>query len=185
MTETKHETPPRRRGKSITIERVYAHPVSRVWHALTDRAALAEWLMENDFEPRVGHEFTFRTDPGPGFDGIVRCEVLELDPEHRLVYSWKGGPLDTVITYTVESVEGGTRLRIVHEGFEGLRARLVRMLLRAGLRSMLRKKLPALLDRLGGGGSESPSTEVDCPKRWRWFAAVLQPFVGRQGRSPE
>ena len=29
------------------------------------------WLMDNDFEPVVGHRFTFRTEPTRGFDGIV------------------------------------------------------------------------------------------------------------------
>lgn len=30
----------------------------------------------NDFEPRIGHRFQFRTEPAPGFDGVVNCEVL-------------------------------------------------------------------------------------------------------------
>ena len=59
---------------------VYPHPVDRVWAALTSSEALAAWLMPNDFEPVVGHRFTFRTKPAAGFDGMVRCEVLELDP---------------------------------------------------------------------------------------------------------
>ena len=47
-------------------------------------------------------------------------------PNKRLAYSWKGGhhgnagygaPLDTVVTFTLERAEGGTRLRLVHSGF--------------------------------------------------------------------
>jgi uncharacterized protein YndB with AHSA1/START domain len=52
--------------------------------------------------------------------------VLEVIPNQRLVYSWKGGheqnigygaPLDTVVTFTLATVENGTRLRAVHSGF--------------------------------------------------------------------
>ena len=50
-----------------------AQPRELVWRALTDRATLAEWMFPNDFEPRVGHRFTFRVPPNPaaGFDGLV------------------------------------------------------------------------------------------------------------------
>jgi len=37
---------------------------------------MADWLMPNDFQPRLGHKFQFRTKPAPGFDGIVNCEVV-------------------------------------------------------------------------------------------------------------
>jgi uncharacterized protein YndB with AHSA1/START domain len=50
---------------------VYPHPIDQVWAALTSSAALAAWLMPNDFQPEVGHTFTFTTKPAPGFDGIV------------------------------------------------------------------------------------------------------------------
>jgi uncharacterized protein YndB with AHSA1/START domain len=54
--------------RDVRLERVYLHPPELVWRALTDREVLAEWLMPNDFAPVVGHTFTMRTDPGPGFD---------------------------------------------------------------------------------------------------------------------
>ena len=47
------------------------------------RELLAEWLFPNDFEPRVGHQFTFRVPANPkmNFEGLtVRCQVLECDP---------------------------------------------------------------------------------------------------------
>ena len=69
--------------------------------ALTDRAALAAWLMPNDFLPEVGHRFAFRTKPAPGFDGTVHCEVLTVDPPRELAYSWVGGGIDTVVRFTL------------------------------------------------------------------------------------
>ncbi|WTJ96518.1 SRPBCC domain-containing protein [Streptomyces sp. NBC_01537] len=73
---------------------------------------MARWLMPNDFQPVVGHRFTFRTEPRPqqGFDGIVHCEVLELAPQRRLRIAWRGGRLDTTVTWTLEPEGRGTRL---------------------------------------------------------------------------
>ena len=59
-------------------------------------------------------------------DGVVHCEVLEVEPNRRLVYSWKGGSddnpkygsrLDSVVTWTLALEKGGTRLHLVHAGF--------------------------------------------------------------------
>ena len=65
-------------AKSIKVDREYDAPVEAVWAALTDKAALSEWLMPCNFEPILGFEFEFRTKPSPGFDGIVSCKVLEI-----------------------------------------------------------------------------------------------------------
>ena len=48
-------------------------PSEQVWRAITDSATLAEWMFPNDFEPRVGHRFTFRVPGNPkvNFDGLV------------------------------------------------------------------------------------------------------------------
>lgn len=88
---------------------------------------LSQWLMENDIQPTVGHRFNFRAKPMGDWDGIVYCEVLEVDEPNRLVYSWKGGSgknenyghlLDTTVTWTLTpTVTGGTKLSLVHFGF--------------------------------------------------------------------
>jgi len=77
-----------------------------------------EWMYPNDFEPRVGHHFTFRMPANPkfGFDGIVRCEVLECEPPSRLAYSWSGGP--GVVSYRLEPDGDGTRVFFEHSGFD-------------------------------------------------------------------
>ena len=98
-------------------------PREQVWRALTDSATLAEWLHPNDFEPRVGHQFTFRVPANPkvGFDGlIVHCEVLECQPPHRLTFSWTaGGPVvDTRVSFQLEPDGDGTRLVFEHSGFD-------------------------------------------------------------------
>lgn len=98
-------------------------PPERVWQAIADRTALAEWMYPNDFEPRVGHQFTFRVPPKPevGFDGlVVRCKVLECTPPSRLVFSWSvDGPVaNTQVSFQLEPDGDGTRLFFEHSGFD-------------------------------------------------------------------
>lgn len=95
----------------------------RVWRALATRAALADWMYPNDFEPRVGHHFTFRVPANPkvGFDGlVVHCEVVECEPPRRLVFSWSvGGPVvDTRVSFRLEPDGDGTRIHFEHAGFD-------------------------------------------------------------------
>ncbi|HVY40017.1 MAG TPA: SRPBCC domain-containing protein [Polyangia bacterium] len=121
------ETATVERTKSIVVEYEIQRPPAAVWRALTEPQLLARWLMENDIRPEVGHRFTFRAPPIPGWDGVVHCEVLEVDPPRRLRYSWRGGSddlqgygtrIDTVVTWTLAATPGGgTWLRLEHAGF--------------------------------------------------------------------
>ena len=133
--------------RAIVLSAVYPHPPEKVWRALTTRAALERWLMPNDFEPRVGHRFQFRTTPAPGFDGIVHCEVVTLDPPRTLAFTWKGGGIDTVVTFTLRPEGEGTALEFEQAGFEGARGLFVRSLLGNGWKGMLLRKLPAEIER--------------------------------------
>ena len=151
----------------------YPHPVDRVWEALTSSDALAAWLMPNDFKPVLGHRFTLRTRPAPGFDGIVRCEVLELDPPRRMVWSWAGGNIDTTVTWTLDQTsDGGTRLRMHQVGFHGLGAQLTRRILAGGYPRILGQRLPAYLDRAAGQAATSAS--ADCAQGWRSYLGIFR-----------
>jgi uncharacterized protein YndB with AHSA1/START domain len=142
---------------AIEIEIDYPHPPARVWRALTDRAALARWLMPNDFVPRLGHAFTFRASDAEGWSGVVDCRVVALEEPRRLAYTWHSGPLpETLVTFTLEPSATGTRLRLVHSGFAvgGPQALTIRDILASGWNSrLLREALPALLDALRSEGS--------------------------------
>ena len=130
------------------MTRTLGYPREMVWHALTDSAQLAAWLMPNDFRPEIGHRFTFRTKPAPGFDGTVHCEVLELSPPERLVIRWQGGALDTRVSFHLAEAGGGTLLTLRHTGFGGLSNVIARIALGFGWKDLLARKLPGHLSAL-------------------------------------
>jgi len=114
--------------RKIVVDQVFPHTLDVVWKTLTTPALMGRWLrMEpKGFEPKVGTRFTYQTTPAGQWDGVIRCEVLEVIARERLAYAWKGGHednvgygslLDTVVTFTLSAVETGTRLRLVHSGF--------------------------------------------------------------------
>lgn len=115
------------------------HSPDKVWQYLTEPQLLAQWLMENDFKPIVGHSFQFRTKPIVkfGFDGIVNCEVLEVVPKKRLSYTWKGGSggkvsLDSKVTWTLTPKDDGTELLLAHTGFKGLKNFFASIVMQSG-----------------------------------------------------
>jgi uncharacterized protein YndB with AHSA1/START domain len=103
--------------RTLIIEREMPHPPEKIWRALTEGPLIAEWLMSNDFKPEVGHRFTFRATPAPGWNGIIESEVLVVEPPSRLVYSWGALGLDSAVTFTLTPTGEGTRLRMEHSGF--------------------------------------------------------------------
>lgn len=135
--------------RDIVIEQTLPFPREMVWEALTDSDQLAAWLMPNDFRPEVGHSFTFRTKPAPGFDGIVQSTVKVLEAPVRLVLTWTGGGIDTIVSFELEDEGHATHLRLTHSGFKGLSAIMPRLVLGSGWKSLIRKKLLDFLARIG------------------------------------
>ena len=114
--------------RSIVVEVVFPHAAAVIWKALTDGDLISRFLMPPiGFAPVPGTRFTFQTKPAGEWDGTIHCQVLEVVPNQRLTYSWKGGqdgnvgygsPLDTVVTWTLSPTANGTRLSLVHSGFQ-------------------------------------------------------------------
>lgn len=100
-------------GERVLHEARYAHSVDAVWAALTDPAALAAWLMPNDFSPVVGHRF--RLDARPDL-GIIDAEVLQVEPPHLLRCRWIIEGTPTTLTIRLAADGSGTKLRLEHEG---------------------------------------------------------------------
>ena len=149
--------------RDLHFENTYPHPIEHVWQTITSSEAMSQWLMPNDFQPILRHRFQFRTKPAPGFDGIVNCEVLELVPPERLVYSWVGGGVNTRLIWTLKRVPEGTALTLDHVGFTGLRGMLVSSILGKGWRSkILTVNLTATLASWSGSGPVPHVFEAEC-----------------------
>jgi uncharacterized protein YndB with AHSA1/START domain len=103
--------------RSVVIEKELPHPPQKIWRALTEGPLIKEWLMENDFQPAVGHAFTLRMKPMPGWNGIIECQVLAMEPCKTLSYTWGTLGLGTVVTFTLTPTETGTHLRVEQSGF--------------------------------------------------------------------
>ena len=109
--------------RSIVVERVMHHTPEKVWRALTQGPLIEEWLMKNDFRPVVGHKFNFRAEPMPQWNGVVDCEVLIVEPNKRLSYSWNASGdeaangLKTIVTWTLTPADGGIHIRMEQSGF--------------------------------------------------------------------
>ena len=122
-----NDTAPKADTHDIVVDEVFPHAPETIWRALTTGALMARWLMApTGFEPVVGNRFTYRTTPAGAWDGLIRCQVLEVIPNERFVYAWRGGHegnvgygslLDTVVTFTLSRAAAGTRVRVVHSGF--------------------------------------------------------------------
>jgi uncharacterized protein YndB with AHSA1/START domain len=126
--------------RDIKHEFTFSQPPEVVWEYLTDAELLAEWLMPNDFKLTIGHKFQFKTKPKIklGFDGTIYCEVLEIVPQKKLVYSWRGGmskekpSLDSIVTWTLMPSGNNTILKLEHAGFKGLRNFLPYLIMNKG-----------------------------------------------------
>lgn len=105
-------TNPSTETRAIVMERELAHPPEKVWRALTQPHLIAEWLMKNDFEAVIGRHFSLSSDWGG-----IECEVLAVEPERTLSYTWVSSGLDSVVTWTLTPSRTGTHLRVDQSGF--------------------------------------------------------------------
>lgn len=113
MTRATHE--------NIVVECDLTEAPEKVWRALTEPEIVAAWLMPNDIRAETGHRFSL------GTEGRIDCTVLEAEPDRLLRYSWRehgaagseqASGFDSVVTFELtRAANGGTHLRVVHDGF--------------------------------------------------------------------
>lgn len=103
---------------TLVVERVIEQPLERVWATLVDPASQERWLAAHGFAARPGHRFSFTMPRGPGFDGRVQAEVLEVSPGSKLRLWCEGGPVRGHVTFTLTPAGRGTRLRMEQTGFD-------------------------------------------------------------------
>ena len=104
--------------RSLVIEKELPHPLEKVWRALTQGPLIKEWLMDNDFQPVVGHKFNFRSTPMPNWNGVIESEVLVVEPNNKLSYRWSSFGLESVVVWTLVATSGGTLVRMEQSGFQ-------------------------------------------------------------------
>jgi len=103
--------------RTLVVEMEMPHPPEKIWRALTQAPLIKDWLMANDFQPVVGHKFTLRSTPVPNWDGVIECQVLLVEPNSRLSYSWGTMGMASVVAWTLTATGGGTHVRMEQSGF--------------------------------------------------------------------
>jgi uncharacterized protein YndB with AHSA1/START domain len=149
--------------RTIRIKYFLPYKQELVWQALTDSRLLGQWFMENDIEPVIGKEFTFRMAPQRGWDGITWCKITELEPGEKIAYTYSGtasgekalacagihsdtadkaakgifAELDTVLEFTLTPSCGGTILSMEHSGYNGLKMVIISFIMGMGWKKQI------------------------------------------------
>jgi len=161
-------------ARTIKLKTVLPFPQEQVWQALTNPKLLGSWFMENNIEPTQGHYFTFRMKPQKGWDGITHCEVISVEPQKSIAFTYRGeatgekalacagvhsdtadkltkgifAKLDTVLSFRLEPTCGGTILSMEHSGYKGLKLVIISFIMQMGWKKQLRRRLPKVLERM-------------------------------------
>jgi uncharacterized protein YndB with AHSA1/START domain len=143
---------------SITQE--YPHSAEKLWHALTDPELVPLWTstgrggQPEGFAADVGNHFRFVGKPVPGWNGVVECEVLAVEPPVMLRHTWKGDEREaSIVTWRIDATPAGSRLSYEHTGFRGIDGIIMSKLVLGPIRRrMLRKGLPPILDAIDDSG---------------------------------
>jgi uncharacterized protein YndB with AHSA1/START domain len=143
---------------SVVVEREMPFPPEKIWRALTQPHLIEEWLMKNDFMPVVGRRFNLRRAPQPDLDIVVDCEVLAVEPNRTLTYTWAAFGLESVVTWTLTPTRAGTRLRMEQSGF-GPDQRQAYLGAKGGWRRFF-ADLEHLLARMDRSSSDGGSTGI-------------------------
>ena len=79
-------------------------PPEKVWRALEDPRLRDRWLAPAEVSADQG--------------GPIETRVIEAEPPHCLRIAWsnRNGALQSEVTFTVTTRQGGSHLRIVHSG---------------------------------------------------------------------
>ena len=99
----------------VSLDFQFTSSINKVWNALTDSDYLAKWIMKNNFKPILGYKFQFQNEE---WNLIVDGEVLVVDEPYKLSYTWVGGPINTIVTWTLKQEGETTYLHLEQTGFK-------------------------------------------------------------------
>ena len=110
---------------SVTLVRRIKAPPAKVWAAITQPELMLQW-----WGPDAGPTLSVEADVRPGGRFSVVFRLLngdehnptgvyrEVVPERKLVFTWElpgASEPDTLVTFQLEAIDGGTRLTLTHE----------------------------------------------------------------------
>ena len=153
---------------AIHLVKDYPHSPEKVWRALTDPALIPLWTATGaggrteGFATVVGTKFQFIGKPKPGWNGVVDCEVIEVDEPSLLRWTWTDTSTGdtTEVVYRIEPYAGGTRFTYDHTGFTGLSGFFMAQLLGHVRRKMLNQGLTAVLNDIDDQGALRPGSTL-------------------------
>ena len=104
-------------------------PPERVWRALTNAKELSTWFQMSIEGEIVAGQEVWMTTTNEKYAGMrFPVRFVELTPPRRVVWQWHPGAVDpsvdysletpTTVTFTLEPIDGGTRLSVAETGFE-------------------------------------------------------------------
>ena len=108
-------------------------PVARVWRALTDHREFGTWFRVRLDGPFVVGQTSRGRITYPGYEHLKwEAVVQKMEPERLFSFTWHPYAVDpkqdysaeppTLVTFTLEKVQSGTRLTVVESGFDKLPA---------------------------------------------------------------
>ncbi len=102
---------------SITKEKVFNHPINKVWDAISKAEEISTWFIQADFKAEKGYQYTFTSEVNEKGCTTIRGTVKEANP-YVLVYTWivAGTEAETTVTWILEPVAEGTKLHLEHSG---------------------------------------------------------------------
>ena len=139
--------------RDIKLQWFYPYPIETIWECLTEPEILKQWSPMKDFKPEIGFECQTIQPPrrAQNWDGIMYLKILEIVPQQRLSYSFKGGPspgvvtLDTIVTWILIPKDGGTELQLEHTGFTGAKNFFTSFIMEMGWKKIVNKKLTKVI----------------------------------------
>lgn len=122
-------------------------PIQKVWEKVSTAEGISTWFMENDFKPEVGYEFTIQSPFGPS-----PCKVLEVDPPHKLSFSWDVD--GWVVTFLLKEIDNQTEFTLIHGGWDqidtitkaGQDSSVIRERMNGGWESIVKERLKKVVE---------------------------------------
>jgi uncharacterized protein YndB with AHSA1/START domain len=109
----------------IERETLIAAPVERVWSLLTEAEHVGSWFCDAgaEIDLRPGGAMVLRWTE----HGTTHARVVDVEPHRRFSYRWAAEAESeqiegnsTLVEFTLDATDEGTRLRVVESGFEEL-----------------------------------------------------------------